>query len=443
MPSAGTLGSAGEEVVGPQADPRSAERLIRSGRGRIQVVGGIRLEIDATATYGVYRGGMALVERRAVDAAVVFLAVACQVEIWTGQRPTSAAAAAALVGPLPLLLRRRFPFAAPVLVFAALGAASLADAGAAAAGVFLTPFSAFSLALAFWFVGEQGKGEQVVAGAAVGLASVAVVAGSAGQAFVLVDEDSDLGTISLFVLGGGLSLAAFALRRREQGAAEFERRASRLEREREERTRAAVAAERARIARDLHDVIAHSVSVMTVQAGAARLLLAESPERARAPLVSVEETGRQALAEMRRLLGILRTEDGRPALAPQPGIADLSTLVEQMRRAGLQVELAVEGRPMVLPTGIDLAAYRIIQEALANALEHAGPARARVTVRYGPDALDLEIADDGPGGRDNGGIRSGLVAVRERVSVYGGELEAGPRTGGGYAVRAHLPLAPV
>ena len=198
--------------------------------------------------------------------------------------------------------------------------------------------------------------------------------------------------------------------------------------------------ERRRIARDLHDVIAHSVSVMTVQAGAARLLLADTPERAEEPLLAVEETGRQALAEMRRLLGMLRTQDGEATLAPQPGIADLIPLVELVRQSGLPVELDVEGGPEALPPGIDVAAYRIVQEALTSALAHAGPARARVTVRYGRDALDLEIADDGRSRRENGGARAGLVAAQERVSVYGGELEAGPRAGGGYAVRAHLPL---
>lgn len=382
-----------------------------------------------------------LLERRAVDVLVVLLAALTQVEIWSSSpRPTPAAGAAALVGPLPLLLRRRFPFAAPALVFAGLAAASLADQRAAADGVFLTLFSASWLAVAFWFAGAQDEGDRAVAGAAVGLASVAVVGGSAGHHFALVDENADLDLIALFIMGGGLSLAAFALGRRTRGAAELEQRAIRLELEREERTRSAVEAERARIARDLHDVIAHSVSVMTVQAGAARLLLPESPEQARAPLLSVEETGRQALAELRRLLGILRTEDAEPTLAPQPGIADLSMLLQRARRAGLPVELHVEGVPEPLPPGIELAAYRIVQEALTSALEHDGAGAARVTLRYTRGALDLEIAHDGSAGRDNGALGGHLVAVRERVSVYGGVLESGARTGGGYAVRAHLPL---
>jgi signal transduction histidine kinase len=222
------------------------------------------------------------------------------------------------VGTLPLLFRHRFPFAAPALVFAGLAGLSLADPGTAAEDQILTQTSLFSLALAFWFAGSQEKGEQVIAGTAIGLASVAATAHGAGREFAVTDADPDLGIIGVLLIGGALSLGAFALRRRATGAIELEEKAALLEREREERARAAVAAERARIARDLHDVIAHSVSVMTVQAGAARLLLAEEPQRAREPLLSVEETGRQALAEMRRLLGLLRADESEAVPAHRP-----------------------------------------------------------------------------------------------------------------------------
>jgi signal transduction histidine kinase len=373
-----------------------------------------------------------LLERSAVDALVVAVTAVALSDA------ASAAGAAAAVAPLPLLLRRRLPFTAPALVFAVLAGASLADRGAAAGHEIFTVWSVCALALAFWFAGAHGEREQAIAGAAVGLASLTVVAGSAGAQFNIVDEaSSDTGIGGWVLLGGGLALAAYALRRRAQRAEELERRAVRLEREREERTRAAVAAERDRIARDLHDVIAHSVSVMTVQAGAARLLLPATPERARQPLLAIEETGRQALGDMRRLLGILRMQDAEAALAPQPRMTDLNTLLERLRQRGLRVELTVEGGPKTLPPGIDLAAYRIVQDALASALERAGPVLARVTVRYGRDALDLEIADDRTRAHAGG---NSLVALRERVAVYGGELEAGARTGGGYAVRAHLPL---
>jgi signal transduction histidine kinase len=256
------------------------------------------------------------VRRHGVDAFVVLLAALWQVENWVDGRGP-AAVAAAFLGTLPLLLRRRFPFAAPVLVFAGLTAVSLADPGAAADGEILTQFTAVSLALAFWFAGAHRKAEQAIAATAIGLASVAAVGRGAGAEFVVFDDaDSDLGIIGVQLLAGALSLAAFTLRRRTQGALELEARAARLERKREAGARAAVAAERARIARDLHDVIAHSVSVMTVQAGAARLLLEEDPQRAREPLLSVEETGRQALTEMRRLLGLLREDEGKAELAP-------------------------------------------------------------------------------------------------------------------------------
>ena len=202
-----------------------------------------------------------------------------------------------------------------------------------------------------------------------------------------------------------------------------------------------MADERARIARELHDVIAHSVTVMTVQAGAARMLLPGDPQRAVEPLLAVEETGHQALAEMRRLLGILREVDGQPVLAPQPGLKDLTRLAVAVREAGLPVEMAVEGTPRPLPAGIELAAYRILQEALTNTLKHAGAARAHVTVRYAPEAVFLEVCDDGrvPPADGHG---HGLVGMRERATLYGGELDAGPLPGGGYAVRARLPIEP-
>jgi signal transduction histidine kinase len=256
--------------------------------------------------------------RYAVDGFVVLLAVLWQALIWIGGA-TFAVVAAGLLGTLPLLLRRRFPLGAPVLVFAGLAGASLADPEAAALGDILNPISALALAVAFWFAGGHEKREQAVAATAIGLASVIAVGRSAGQDFVVIGgPDSDLGIVGLLLIAIGLSAASFALRQRAQGAVRLEERAARLERDRDERARAAVAAERARIAGDLHDVIAHSVSVMTVQATAARLLLDEEPERARDPLLSVEETGRQALADMRRLLGLLRVDEDHAGPVSEP-----------------------------------------------------------------------------------------------------------------------------
>ena len=179
---------------------------------------------------------------------------------------------------------------------------------------------------------------------------------------------------------------------------------------------------------------------MTVQAGAARLLLPSDPARARESLRSVEETGREALADLRRLFGIVRGEEGDAALAPQPGLARLDALLEQSRKAGLPVEVAIEGKRRMLPPGVDLTAYRIVQESLTNALKHAGPACAQVTIRYGREVLDLEITDDGRRTRNGEGTGHGLVGMRERVALYGGEFEAGPRRRDGYAVRARLPI---
>src|SRR5205085_11401991 len=177
--------------------------------------------------------------------------------------------------------------------------------------------------------------------------------------------------------------------------------------------------------------------------GAERLALPEQATSTSEVLRSIEETGRQALVEMRRLVEMLRKDDEEPALAPQPSLAHLELLVEQVREAGLPVELSVEGEPRAPPPGVDLSAYRIVQEALTNALKHAGPARARVTVRYAPNQLELEVADDGAGatsGADGGG--HGLVGMRERVAVFGGVLEADRRVEGGYRLRATLPLGP-
>jgi signal transduction histidine kinase len=267
-----------------------------------------------------------------------------------------------------------------------------------------------------------------LAGALVGYASIAII--------LLDDRPRLASTLSVI----GVSAVAWAIARafadRGRRAEHLEERAAGLERAHAE----AVTHERATIARELHDVIAHSVSVMTVQAGAARLLLDEDLPRARESLVAVEETGRQALGEMRRLLGILRGDEHETRLAPQPGIADLDALIEQVRAAGLPVDVVVAGEPKALPPGIDLAAYRVVQEALTNALKHAGAARAQVSVRYRSSALELAVTDNGSARANGRGGGHGLIGMRERVALYGGRFEAGPRAGGGYAVRASLPL---
>jgi signal transduction histidine kinase len=213
------------------------------------------------------------------------------------------------------------------------------------------------------------------------------------------------------------------------------------ERERELARREAVVEERARIARELHDVIAHHVSMMVVQAGAERRVLDPAQASTREVLGTIERVGRSALTEMRRLVGMLRGDD-REGLLPQPALADVPMLVSQLGDAGLPVELRVEGEPRELPVGIELSAYRVIQEGLTNALKHAGRASAAVRIRYGTGSLELEVTDDGAGDpADVPGGGHGLVGIRERVALYGGELQAGQRAGGGFVLRVLLPTS--
>ena len=227
------------------------------------------------------------------------------------------------------------------------------------------------------------------------------------------------------------------------GRMTFNRR-RRIVREREIATSEAVAAERATIARELHDVVAHHMSVMVVQAGAARTVGASDPAGAAEALRQIEVSGRTGLAEMRRLLEVLKADGDRNGRSPQPGLVRLDELLDSMRAAGLRVEAVIEGSPRPMPPGVDLSAYRIVQESLTNVLRHAGGASARVVVRYEPDAVELEIADDGPGSHEDpdaiGG--QGLVGMRERAQLFGGQLDAGPRPGGGFLVRARLPTEP-
>lgn len=225
------------------------------------------------------------------------------------------------------------------------------------------------------------------------------------------------------------------------GRYEFNRR-RRSQHDRQRATRDAVSEERARIARELHDVVAHAMSVMVVQAGAARMVMERDTEEAATALKRIEDTGRMGLAEMRRLLGILNTDDEGATLAPQPGLERLDDLLDTMRETGLPVEAMVEGTPRNLPPGVDLTAYRVVQEGLTNALKHAGEAHARVLLRYGPDALEVEIADDGRGPPPDGEQPPGhgLIGMHERVALFGGSLETGARQGGGFVVRARIPL---
>jgi signal transduction histidine kinase len=329
----------------------------------------------------------------------------------------------------PLFARRRFPFGAPVAVGAAVVLTTFVDAR-------LTPFAFVTFlagCAAVLLMGLLRDRTQAVAGLALAVGVDALVE--------YKDPKGNLGAfIATSVIFAIVWTIAYALGRKFQEADEAKERASRAEREREQRAQAAVTEERARIARELHDVVGHSVSVMTVQASAVRRLLRPEQQRERESLLIVEQTGREALAEMRRMVGVLRRPEEAPALAPQPSLEHLDKLVEQVREAGLPVELRVEGDPLPLPAGLDLTAYRLVQEGLTNALKHARAQRAEVLVHYSDGHVELTVSDDGRGAGDRDGGGHGLVGMRERMTVYGGELEAGPRPEGGYRLRARLPV---
>jgi signal transduction histidine kinase len=329
---------------------------------------------------------------------------------------------------LPLLARRRFPFAAAAAVWLLAAALSFVDGRlvVATSGAF-----AAGMAAAF-LLGNLRDDIQARLGLALAVAGVLIV--------VANDPRRDNGNlVFLPVLFAMVWLAGYALRERADQAEAAEERASRAEREREAAARVAVAEERARIARELHDIVAHSVSVMVLQVGAVRHRLPDTRSEDREALETVERTGRTALAEMRQLLGAMRHGENAE-LAPQPGLDGLESLLDEVRRAGLPVELQVEGAPLTLPRALDLSAYRIIQEGLTNALKHGGATRADVLVRYGPGELELEVRDDGNGAAPNDGLGHGLIGIRERVKIYGGRMTANSVVDGGFVLSAALPL---
>ena len=339
-----------------------------------------------------------------------------------------------LVAFVPLGVRRRFPLA----VLTTVGAASLVLE--LVIGNPKNPDQFGLEVLVAWLIaaysaGAYTKGRRHLAAVGIGLLIAVVwIAGS------LALGASNENTVPAVLLCAVVWMVGRAVRRRDVQVEVLDDRARQLEREREGKVRALVAEERTRIARELHDVVAHSVSVMVVQAQAGPRL-ENDPQRTAATFESIESSGREALVELRRLLGILRTEDKQLAVGPQPGLASLEGLIEQVRAAGLPVELRTEGDRAVLPPGLDLSAYRIIQEALTNTLKHAGPAHAQVVVRYSNAAVELEIVDNGLGAPSAvNGAGHGLIGMRERTALYGGRLEVGGRPGGGYSVRAQLPL---
>jgi signal transduction histidine kinase len=378
-----------------------------------------------------------LVRRHGLDLLIVLVAVESAVQValrGSGPRiPTAPlwfAVPAVVLIVLPLLFRHRYPFAAPVALWLIAALLSFVDGrlivfafGAQVAGL-----------IAAYLLGNLRETAQARIGLAVVVFAMVVIGYN--------DPSRSLGSLIfmplLFVIAW---LAGFALRERAVQAEAAEQRAERAEREREVAARLAVAEERARIARELHDVVAHAVSVMVLQVGAVRHQLPQELDEDRTALERVERAGRTALAEMRRLLGAMRSDDEDLELTPQPGLDGVDTLLEQVGRAGLPVQLHVDGEPFSLPRAIDLSAYRIVQEGLTNALKHSHASRADVTLRYGSDELQIEVRDDGEGVSSSDGLGHGLVGVRERVKIYCGEMSAGAAPEGGFALRARLPFS--
>lgn len=331
---------------------------------------------------------------------------------------------------LPLLARRRFPFAAPVFVWLVGATLSLIE------GRLISSSAAALVAgmVAAFLLGNLSDATQSRLGLAVAVSGAAII--------VYNDPNHAPGNLvftpALFAIAW---LAGFALRERATQAEAAEERALQAEREREATARIAVAEERARIARELHDIVAHAVSVMVLQVGAVRHKLPESLTDERNALTGVERAGRAALAEMRRLLGAMRHDGQDLELTPQPGLDNLESLRDEVGRAGLPVRLHLDGKPVALPRAIDLSAYRIIQEGLTNALKHAHASHADVTVRYGPADLQIEIRDDGRGATTTDGLGHGLVGVRERVKIYGGDMTTATAADGGFILCTRLPLS--
>jgi signal transduction histidine kinase len=376
-----------------------------------------------------------LVRAYGLDVLIVLAAAESALEIGLGDTSTGpdltrwlAVPAVALI-PLPLLLRRRLPFAAPLFVWLVAVGLSFVDSQlvSSSAGTFAAGLAATFL------LGSQPDARR----ARVGL----IVAAGGSMLIVYNEPDHAVGDLVvnpvLFALAW---LAGFAMRRRSAEAEEAEARATQAERERETAARLAAAEERARIARELHDVVAHAVSVMVLQVGAVRHKLPHELDDESHALRGVERTGRTALAEMRRLLGAMRRDEDDVELGPQPGLDEIEPLLEEVGRAGLAVDLHVQGERFALPRALDLSAYRIVQEGLTNVLKHASAPHADVTLRYAPDELHIEVRDDGAGATSTDGLGHGLVGIRERVKIYGGEMTAGAAPEGGFVLAARLPL---
>ena len=334
-----------------------------------------------------------------------------------------------LLQTVPLVWRRRAPVSVLSVIIGALFIFSMLG--------YFPSFAAFGFLVAMYTVAaERDRSTSILAGLSAAVVVLLILV------FSREPVEPDALIAECFIVAAAWFLGdGFRIRRGQ--VVELEHRAVQLERDREERARQAVAEERRVIARELHDVVAHNVSVIVAQAGAAQQVFAMQPEEALVGLGAIEDVGREALVEMRRLTGFLRTESDRTvARSLQPGMRNLEALLAQVREAGVPVTLSIEGEPRPLPAGLDLSAFRIVQEALTNTMKHAGPARADVIVRYRESRLELTISDDGSGPTDplegDWRPRYGQLGMRERVTLFGGQLRVGARPGGGYQVVASL-----
>lgn len=333
---------------------------------------------------------------------------------------------------LPLLCRRRYAVAVFVTVLAAAWLQLRLGGGLG------QPF--FAVIIALYAVGAHASRPSTCVGPLAVAAQVAVVDVSRLREGAPPDEVVPV----WFVLAGTWAFGRW-MRRRQRAAVALTERAEAAERDRGEQARRAVDEERARIARELHDLVAHSMSTIVVQSQGAQRVFDASPEQARAALSAIETAGRAGLVEMRRLLGLLTDRGGDDSTAPQPTLQEVGDLVERMRSSGMAVDLRVEGTVRALPPGLELTGYRVVQEAMTNALKHAGQGRVDVRVGYGPEQLDIDVVDRGPGGAEAHGNNGdsgarGLAGMRERLTLYGGTLHTGPATNGGFAVSARIPL---
>jgi signal transduction histidine kinase len=339
-----------------------------------------------------------------------------------------------LLHTLPLAARRRWPGTVLVL--------SVASGQVGAALGLPRFFQGPAILVAVYSVAAYGSRWVALAGLA--LAEVGLAAVPRTTFGIEFDAPALVGYMG--ILAAAWLLGHFAHNYRAY-AARLEERTAELEQAREELARRAVVEERLRLARELHDVVAHAMSVIAVQSGVGAHVADSQPEEVGKALAAIEATSRDALTELRRLLGVLRQDgDSQASLTPVPGLANLEGLLAEVAKAGLTVGLRVEGTPAPLPAGLDLSAYRIVQEALTNVVKHAGPATAQVTIRYRDHDVAVEVTDTGRGvgavaGDGRRGTGHGLIGMRERVAAFGGDLEVGPRPGGGFRVAARLPLA--